>query len=93
MVKTWAALSPQTRRSLLDSYHERGIAVMFSLFGSTDEVTSRSKRDPVQFADEVADFCLKYELDGVDVDYEDFPAANSGTMAGWLACELHRSVC
>lgn len=90
-MKLWADLDADVRQSLLDAYHARGIAVMFSLFGSTDEATSRDKRDPVQFADEVADFALQYGLDGVDVDYEDFPAANSGTLVAWLVRELHDS--
>lgn len=62
---------------------------MFSLFGSTDAPTSSAKRDPAEFADEVANFTLQYGFDGVDADYEDFDAMNAGEAVAWLNRELH----
>lgn len=61
---------------------------MFSLFGSTDAPTSSAKRDPAEFADEVANFTLQYGFDGVDADYEDFDAMNAGEAVAWLTREL-----
>lgn len=57
---------------------------MFSLFGSTDAPTTKAKRDPTEFADEVANFTLQYGFDGVDADYEDFDAMNAGEAVAWL---------
>lgn len=67
---------------------------MFSLFGSTDAPTSSAKRDPAEFADEVANFTLQYGFDGVDADYEDFDAMNAGEAVAWLTRELlvHRNL-
>ena len=81
------------RQSLLDAYHKRGITVMFSLFGSTDAPTSKEKRDPAEFADEVANFTLQYGFDGVDADYEDFDAMNAGDAVAWLTCESQSALC
>lgn len=81
-------MESKKRQSLLDAYHERGIAVMLSLFGSTDAPTSKEKCDPVKFADEVANFTLQYGFDGVDADYEDFDAMNAGEAVAWLTRRL-----
>lgn len=51
---------------------------MVSAFGSTEQPTT-SGLDPVQAANTMAAFVIQYGLDGIDVDYEDFSAINSGT--------------
>jgi hypothetical protein len=42
--------------------------------------------DPIGIAKDLASFVTEYELDGVDVDYEDFAAFNKGdgSAIGWL---------
>lgn len=57
---------------------------MFSLFGSEDAPTTAAKRDPIEFADEIANFTMQYNFDGVDIDYEDFDAMNGGKAVAWL---------
>jgi hypothetical protein len=53
----------------LTEYHNAGIQVIVSAFGSTDAPTS-SGADPVATANTVATFVKNFQLDGVDVDYE-----------------------
>ncbi|KAF9240689.1 glycoside hydrolase family 18 protein [Melanogaster broomeanus] len=47
----------------------RGIKLMVSPFGETDAPTSKGA-NPTTTADHLAEFVMKYDLDGVDVDYE-----------------------
>jgi len=58
---------------------------MVSAFGSTDAPTSTGQ-NPTTLATTIANFVIEYNLDGVDVDYEDFNAINSGTGSAetWL---------
>jgi len=51
--------------------------LIVSLFGSTDTPTT-SGADPVLTANSMAAWVKKYDLDGVDVDYEDFAAFENG---------------
>jgi hypothetical protein len=51
--------------------------------GSTDAPTT-SGADPVKTAETMAAWVLKYDLDGIDVDYEDFDAMAEGTAEAWL---------
>ncbi|KAJ7728956.1 glycoside hydrolase family 18 protein [Mycena maculata] len=62
-----------------------GVKLLISAFGSDDQ-PSTSGVDPVTMATTIANFVVEYNLDGVDVDYEDFPSFDSGTGAGedWL---------
>jgi len=73
----WTQLSASQRSSILGQYHKEGISLIVSLFGSTD-IPTTSGADPVQTANTMAAWVIEYELDGVDVDYEDFSAFDSG---------------
>jgi chitinase len=53
----------------LTSYHDAGISLIVSAFGSTDTPTT-NRHDPTTVANNLAAFVLKYNLDGVDIDYE-----------------------
>lgn len=68
---------------VLDSYHAAGIALMVSAFGSTDSPVS-SGIDPVDCARRLSDWVKKYDLDGVDIDWEDMNAMNTGIGEAWL---------
>ncbi|KAH7909554.1 glycoside hydrolase family 18 protein [Hygrophoropsis aurantiaca] len=82
----WTELDNATRASIKSSYNDAGISLIVSAFGSTDTPTS-SGDDPTTTANNLAAFVLEYDLDGVDIDYEDFNAMNSGTDSAetWLA--------
>jgi hypothetical protein len=79
----WTQLSAQERTDILASYHSAGIVIMASAFGSTDTPTTDGV-DPVAAAMSVADFVIEFDLDGIDVDYEDTTALFSGGAVDWL---------
>jgi chitinase len=56
---------------------------MVSAFGSTDSPVSRGV-DPTDCARRLADWAKRYDLDGVDVDWEDMNAMNTGIGEAWL---------
>lgn len=68
---SWASLSDDKRQSILNDYHDKGIAVMVSAFGAADSVIGK-KKDPVKLAQDLAGWVNQHNLDGVDVDLEDF---------------------
>jgi hypothetical protein len=65
----WTLIDNATRASYLTSYHDAGISIIVSAFGSTDAPTTDGY-DPVTVANNLAAFVLEYNLDGVDIDYE-----------------------
>lgn len=67
--EAWEEFSASTRKSVLEEYHEAGIALMVSAFGSTDTPTSDGA-DAKETAQKLAAWVKKYDLDGVDIDYE-----------------------
>ena len=73
----WTQLSASQRSFVLKQYHINNIKLIVSLFGSTDTPTT-SGADPVLTANSMAAWVKKYDLDGVDVDYEDFAAFENG---------------
>ncbi|CAD6569884.1 MAG: hypothetical protein TREMPRED_005496 [Tremellales sp. Tagirdzhanova-0007] len=81
--QAWQQFSASTRQSVLEEYHDAGIALMVSAFGSTDSPTSNGA-DPTSTAQELAQFVKDYGLDGVDVDYEDMTAMNNDQAESWL---------
>ncbi|WWC92982.1 uncharacterized protein L201_007946 [Kwoniella dendrophila CBS 6074] len=90
----WEQLDSQTRQQVLSDYHNAGIALMVSAFGSTDSPTSNGA-DPTQTAQQLAQWVKQYGLDGVDIDYEDMPAMNSAKAVAWLVTfqkELRRQL-
>jgi len=82
-VEQWTTLSSSQRSSLLSNFTSAGVKVIVSVFESTDEPTT-SGADPTATANEIASFVKQYDLQGVDVDYEDFDAFNAGTAEAWL---------
>ncbi|TFK53391.1 glycoside hydrolase [Heliocybe sulcata] len=81
----WTTLTAAERSTVLSQYHAAGISLVVSVFGSTDVPTS-SGANPVTTADTIAAWVKEYDLDGVDVDYEDFNAfdAGDGSAENWL---------
>lgn len=82
----WTMLDSATRSSIKASYASAGISLIVSAFGSTEAPTSQGA-DPTATANNLAAFVKQYDLDGVDVDYEDFNAMNAqdGSAENWLA--------
>ncbi|KAG5654369.1 hypothetical protein H0H81_003827 [Sphagnurus paluster] len=82
----WTQLSTAQRASIKSQYAAAGIKLIVSAFGSTDTPTT-SGADPIAMADTMASWVLQYDLDGIDVDYEDFGAINAGDgkAEAWLA--------
>uniref|UniRef100_A0A8H8CHD2 GH18 domain-containing protein n=1 Tax=Psilocybe cubensis TaxID=181762 RepID=A0A8H8CHD2_PSICU len=82
----WTKLSDSQRTTIKSQYAAAGIKLIVSVFGSTDAPTTKGA-DPVATANTMAAWVKKYQLDGVDVDYEDFDAINAGNGKGeaWLA--------
>jgi len=73
----WASLSASERKSIKAKYAAAGIKLVISVFGSTDAPTS-SGANAISTANKMAKFVKDYDLDGIDVDYEDFDAMNAG---------------
>jgi chitinase len=78
-------LDDATRAGIINDYHNAGISLMVSAFGSTDAPASAGV-DPVATANSMAQFVKQWGLDGIDIDFEDFNAINSGTGSAenWL---------
>ncbi|KAI0924722.1 hypothetical protein AcW2_005518 [Taiwanofungus camphoratus] len=81
--ESWTELSADDRSSIKSQYESAGISLMVSCFGSTDTPTT-SNADPTSTANTFASWVVEYDLDGIDVDYEDFDAFDAGTAEAWL---------
>ncbi|EJU05019.1 glycoside hydrolase [Dacryopinax primogenitus] len=81
----WTTLDSATRASIKSEYANAGMKLLVSAFGSTDAPTSEGY-NPTSLANTMAAWVKEYDLDGIDVDYEDFNAFNSGTNEAvtWL---------
>jgi len=82
---TWAGLTADQRTTIKNEYSAAGVRLIVSAFGSTSTPTS-SGEDAIGTADSLAAWVKQYDLDGADVDYEDFNAFNGGTGSAetWL---------
>ncbi|KAL1747810.1 glycoside hydrolase family 18 protein [Schizophyllum fasciatum] len=82
----WTTLSADERKTIKSQYADAGIKLIVAVFGATDVPTS-SGADPVATAKNISSWVKQYDVDGVDVDYEDFNAFNAGDGSGekWLA--------
>ncbi|KAG5220861.1 glycoside hydrolase [Salix suchowensis] len=67
--KEWTRLSAAQRARVKAEYAAAGIKLIVSVFGATDAPTTNGA-DPVETANEMADWVKKFDLDGIDVDYE-----------------------
>ncbi|OSD06760.1 glycoside hydrolase family 18 protein [Trametes coccinea BRFM310] len=63
------------RHAIKEDYNSAGISVIVSAFGATNVPTPH---DPVDTANTMAQWVLDHELDGIDVDYEDFAGMKLG---------------
>ncbi|KAI0772405.1 glycoside hydrolase [Trametes elegans] len=79
----WAALPSSQRKQLKRQYNGAGVSLVVSAFGATEHPTSQ---DPTAVANELADFVLSHDLDGIDIDYEEFElvTARPGVGEAWL---------
>ncbi|KAL7410595.1 glycoside hydrolase superfamily [Mrakia frigida] len=82
-VSGWTSLTNASRNAVKEDYLAGGKKLMVSAFGATDTPTT-SGYDAVEVATRLASFVKQYDLDGVDIDYEDFPAFSSGSAIPWL---------
>lgn len=85
-------MSPTARQRMKAKYAAAGIRVMVSAFGSTDQPVT-SGANPVALGHKFAAFVKQYDLDGIDVDFEDFQAINkvSAPPVAVKSCERCRS--
>jgi len=58
------------QKKIKKMYNDKGIKLLVSVFGATEFPTSAGK-DPIETANKLAQFVLKNNLDGVDIDWED----------------------
>lgn len=79
----WTQLSDSQRASIRADYRKNGISLMVSACGATDLPTTLGV-DPTKFAQTLAAWAIEFDMDGVDVDYEDFQAVSAGTALAWL---------
>lgn len=82
----WQELTADQRASVKAEYAAAGISLIVSAFGSTETPTS-SGFDPTDTANTIASWVQTYDVDGVDIDYEDFAAFDKGDGSAetWLA--------
>ncbi|KAJ7724377.1 glycoside hydrolase family 18 protein, partial [Mycena metata] len=81
--QVWESMTAADRATTKAEYNAAGISLIVSAFGSGSSPTSQ---DPTTVANYIANYVLTYNLDGVDIDYEDFPALESaGTAVPWLS--------
>ncbi|KAJ6581556.1 glycoside hydrolase superfamily [Mycena capillaripes] len=69
----WTTYTDADRATIKAQYAADGIKLMVSAFGSSDVSTS-SGVNPITMATTMANWVKQYNLDGIDVDYEDFNA-------------------
>ncbi|KIY63585.1 glycoside hydrolase family 18 protein [Cylindrobasidium torrendii FP15055 ss-10] len=79
----WTTMTADERTAAKAEYAAAGIKLVVSAFGSSDVPTS-ANYDPVALAQTMAAWVKTWELDGIDVDYEDFNAFAAGTAENWL---------
>ena len=94
----WETLDESTRSKTIKEYHDAGIALMVSAFGSTGmcfifecvywrlmiDIPTTNGVDPISCAQQLAAWVKQYGMDGVDIDYEDMDAMNGGKAEAWL---------
>ena len=79
----WGNTTASIQKAWLDLYHNAGKKVLVSAFGATEFPSSQGE-DPTQTATAIAQFVVDNQLDGVDIDYEDNSAMDSGAGVNWL---------
>ncbi|KAJ7606970.1 glycoside hydrolase family 18 protein [Mycena polygramma] len=79
----WQQLNASERADIKASYAKAGIKLVVSFGGDQDAPTTAGV-DPKTAATTAAQWVKDYDLDGIDVDYEDFDAMNNGKGPQWL---------
>lgn len=79
----WGSTTQQIQQAWINLYHQAGVKVLVSAFGATDFPTTQGA-DPIVVADLLANFVITNNLDGVDLDWEDNGAMESGQGEPWL---------
>lgn len=64
-------------------YNDAGMKILVSAFGATEFPTTRGY-NPEDVANNLGQFVLKNNLDGVDIDWEDNDAMEAGKGEDWL---------
>lgn len=84
----WANLDPARRKELKQQYNDKGVSLVVAAFGQFDKPTT-DDRDPTALANTMAQFVLTTDLDGIDVDWEEFTLVTQKQQANvgeaWLA--------
>ena len=79
----FGTIPEQIRTNLVNEYHKNGVKILVSAFGGTSFPTSQGI--PARACGEnLAQFVIDMQLDGVDLDYEDNDAMEAGTAVPWL---------
>ncbi|KAJ7127569.1 glycoside hydrolase family 18 protein [Mycena crocata] len=84
--RLWMNMAASDRTALKQQYTEAGIKLFVSAFGGTvrtDRPTTMGL-DPKNSATTVANWAKQYQVDGVDMDYEDFDAMGKGVAEKWV---------
>lgn len=79
----WTTLTADERAALKSQYAAAGIKLVVSALGSTDVPTTVGS-DPIALANTMGAWVKQWGLDGIDVDYEDFGAFETGKAEAWL---------
>ncbi|KAF5336655.1 hypothetical protein D9758_016739 [Tetrapyrgos nigripes] len=84
----WESQGDSKQKALKKAYTDAGIKLIVSIFGGSEEemhITSKvNETAAAGLAKRVGDWVIKNNLDGVDVDFEDFDAMKDGTGVPWL---------
>lgn len=78
---TFGDTKEQIQTTLKANYTNAGTKLLVSAFGATENPTSQGD-DPVLVGQQLAAFVNSNMLDGVDIDWEDTPAFQTGDGAG-----------
>lgn len=73
----------EIRQNLRAEYHSNGAKVLISAFGATQFPTTQGI-PATACGENLAQYVIDMQLDGVDLDYEDNSAMENGTAVPWL---------
>ncbi|KAF8813524.1 glycoside hydrolase [Phlegmacium glaucopus] len=82
----WQGLPPDLQKIFKAQLANQGVLLAVTAFGSTDKPTTNGC-DPIELADKIAAWVKNdyvKAVAGVDINYEDFDAFNSGKAEEWL---------
>ena len=79
----FGSTATEIRTNLINEYHSNGVKVLISAFGATSFPTTQGV-PATACGENLAQFAIDMQLDGVDLDYEDNAAMEAGTAVPWL---------